>query len=532
MAESYIIAHDLGTSGTKAALTDITGSIVAVSERRYEVYYSSDGGAEQDPEDWWKAIVETTHEMMEKAGVDPGQIAGMSMSAQMVGTMPVDRDGKPLHRAMIWLDSRAEEEAAILRKKTGMPFIGGKAPSAKVYWLVRNMPDLFAKTHKILDCKDYLQFRMTGVYATDYTLSSATTYFNPWAKIWWKDILEAIELPLEKLPKAIPSTDVVGELTPQAAEELGLREGIPVVSGGGDAPCATVGSGAISPGRMHLYLGTSAWVAAVIPEFSLLAEGLMPNACCDENNNALLGEMDNAGGCLKWFHEQLLSREDEEAAARDGLTIFQYMDRLADPVPPGSDGLIFLPWMWGERAPVEDDNVRGGFTSLALNHTKGHMIRAVLEGVGYHLRWIFSAVEKTGITQKEANVIGGGATTAIWLQILADITGVKLLQVEDPLDACARGAAMTAAVGLGFYKDFTEVEQAIKMTGKEFTPNPEHRVLYDNAYAQFRSLYPPLSDIGNGRIEPVDERTRYSLKSSIESFLVKRWIAKMEKEVL
>lgn len=529
MAESYIIAHDLGTSGTKAALTDLTGSVIASAERRYVVHYSADGGAEQDPEDWWRAIVETTHEMMDKARVDPKQVAGMSMSAQMVGTLPVNADGEPLHRAMIWLDARAEEEAEILRKKTGLPFIGAKSPSAKVSWIIRNRPEIFEKTHKMLDCKDFLQFRMTGVYATDLTLASATTYFNPWARIWWKDMLEAMGLPMEKLPVAVPSTDVVGRLTAKAAAELGLVEGTPVIGGGGDAPCAIVGSGAISPGRSHLYLGTSAWVMAVTDEFTLTAEGLMPGACCDATVNALLGEMDNAGGCLKWFHENLLSREDEEAAARDGLTIFQFMDRMAEEIPPASDGLIFLPWMWGERAPVEDDNVRGGFANLAMNHTKGHMIRAILEGVGYHLRWIFSAVEAAGISQREAHVIGGGATTSTWLQILADTTNVTLYQVEGPLDACARGAAMTAAVGLGFYKDFQEVEKVIKLTGKVYAPNPEYRELYDRAYAKFRSLYPPLSDVGNDRIASVVETERFSLKKQIEKFFVGRWIKQMTK---
>jgi len=525
MAESYIIAHDLGTSGNKAALTDLTGKVIASAERRYEVHYSPDGGAEQDPEDWWQAIVKTTREMMDKANVSPKQIAGLSMSAQMVGTLPVDAAGEPLRRAMIWLDARAEKEGEILRQKTKLPFIGGKAPSAKIYWIMRNEPEIYAKTHKMLDCKDFLQFRMTGVYATDFTLASATTYFNPWTNKWWANILKAMELPVEKLPTAMLSTDVVGKLTAKAATELGLVEGTPVVSGGGDIPCAIIGSGAISPGRSHLYLGTSAWVMAITNEFILDAEGLIPCVGCDRTTYALGGEMDNAGGCLKWFSENLMSQEDRVAAARDGITIYQYMDRLAEKVPPGSEGLLFLPWMWGERAPIDDDNIRGGFANLSLNHTKGHMIRAILEGVGYHLRWIFSAIEAAGLPQKELNVIGGGATTSTWLQILADTTNVKLLQVEQPLDACARGAAMTAAIGLGFYTGFAEVEKVIELTGAEFSPNPEYRDLYDQAYTNFRSLYSPLSDIGNKRVPPVDDTKRFSLKGWAESWLMKKWIA-------
>jgi xylulokinase len=500
MADFYLIAHDLGTSGTKAALTDLNGCVLATAERNYPVYYSADGGAEQDPQEWWQAIVDTTREMMAKSKVSPRQIAGLSMSAQMVGTVPVDRDGNPLRRVMIWLDSRAEKEAAYLREVTQLPFIGGKAPSAKVLWIKQNEPEVYARTYKMLDCKDYLQFRMTGVYGTDYTLSSATTMFNPWEMGWWGDILGAMEVPVEMLPTAMPSTQIVGNLTAAAAGELGLLEGTPVVSGGGDVPCAVIGSGAISEGRLHLYLGTSAWVIAVAPDFNMEAEGITPGIGCDPAGFMLGGEMDNAGGCLKWFSENLFGQEERQAAQDKGISVFQLMDEMAAGIPAGCEGLLFLPWVWGERAPVDDDQVRGGFVNLGLNHTKAHMVRAMLEGIGHHLRWIFETLEKAGVPVREANVIGGGAKSSFWLQLLADVTGVKLLQVEGPLDACARGAAMTAAVGLGYYNDFQEVEKVIRLTGVEFAPDPHKREIYDAAYANFRFIYQPLSDIGKGLV--------------------------------
>jgi xylulokinase len=500
MADFYLIAHDLGTSGTKAALTDLNGCVLATAERNYPVYYSADGGAEQDPQEWWQAIVDTTREMMAKSKVSPQQVAGLSMSAQMVGTVPVDRDGNPLRRVMIWLDSRAEKEAAYLREVTQLPFIGGKAPSAKVLWIKQNEPEVYARTYKMLDCKDYLQFRMTGVYGTDYTLSSATTMFNPWEMGWWGDVLGAMEVPVEMLPTAMPSTQIVGNLTAAAAGELGLLEGTPIVSGGGDVPCAVIGSGAISEGRVHLYLGTSAWVIAVAPDFNMEAEGITPGIGCDPAGFMLGGEMDNAGGCLKWFSENLFGQEERQAAQDKGISVFQLMDEMAAGIPAGCEGLLFLPWVWGERAPVDDDQVRGGFVNLGLNHTKAHMVRAMLEGIGHHLRWIFETLEKAGVPVQEANVIGGGAKSSFWLQLLADVSGVKLLQVEGPLDACARGAAMTAAVGLGYYKDFQEVEKIIRLTGAEFTPDPQKREIYDAAYANFRFIYQPLSDIGKGLV--------------------------------
>ena len=235
------------------------------------------------------------------------------------------------------------------------------------------------------------------------------------------------------------------------------------------------------------------------------APGISPGISTVPGMFFLGGEMDNAGGCLKWFVENLMGKENKEAASNQGLSAFQYMDLKAAETPPGAEGLLFLPWMWGERSPVDDDLVRGGFVMLGMNHTLWHMARAVLEGCGHHLRWIADSLASAGLPLTEVNVIGGGALSKIWLQILADTTNLKLLQVEGPLDACARGAAMTAAVGLGFYKDFAEVERAIRLTGVEFTPNPANRELYDKAYANFRSLYPPMSEIGHGKVPLIAE---------------------------
>jgi xylulokinase len=500
MAQQYLIAHDLGTSGVKAALTDLTGRVIASAESRYPVYYTSDGGAEQDVEEWWQGIVKTTREMMAKAGVEPSQIAGMSMDAQMSGTVPVDMNGKPLRRVMIWLDSRAQKEGEILSQATGVPFFTGKAGSAKIMWIKNNEPEIYARTHKFLDCKDVLQFRMTGEFGTDLSCAIATLCLNPATMGWWEDILGIIEVPVEKFPPLMPSTQVLGKLTPEAAAELGLLPGTPVVSGGGDVPCALIGSGAISAGRAHLYLGTSAWIFASSPDFTMEAPGVAPGISCEPGMFYLGGEMDNAGGCLKWFIENMMGKEDKDAAVAQGLSSFQYMDLKAAETPPGAEGLLFLPWMWGERSPVDDDLVRGGFAMLATNHSKWHMARAVLEGCGHQLRWIADALASAGTPLTEVNVIGGGAFSKIWLQMLADVTNLKLLQVEGPLDACARGAAMTAAVGLGFYKDFAEVEKAIRLTGVEFVPNPANRELYDKAHANFLSLYQPFSDIGHDKI--------------------------------
>ncbi len=367
-------------------------------------------------------------------------------------------------------------------------------------WIKNHEPEVYARTYKFLDCKDVVQLRMTGEYGTDLSTAIATLCLNPETMNWWEDILGIIEVPVDKMPQVMPSTQVVGKLTAAAAAQFGLKEGTPVVSGGGDVPCAVIGSGAISGGRAHLYLGTSAWIMASTPDFRMDAPGVAPGISCEPGMFYLGGEMDNAGGCLKWFAENLLGGDDKEAARAQGLNVFQYMDQKAAGTPPGSEGLIFLPGMGGERSPVDDDLVRGGFAMLGSNHTRWHMARAVLEGCGHHLRWIADMLGAAGMPLTELNVIGGGAASKTWLQILADVTNLKLLQVEGPLDACARGAAMTAAVGLGFYKDFAEVEKAIALTGAEFVPDPALRELYDKAHVNYLSLYQPLSDIGHDRV--------------------------------
>src|SRR5512140_2445764 len=397
MSEQYLIAHDLGTSGVKAALTDLKGRVIAASEKRYGVYYTADGGAEQDVEEWWQAILATTHGMMAKANVTADQIAGITMDAQMAGTVPVDADGKPLRRVMNWLDSRAQEEGNILAQATGAPFFTGKANSAKIMWIKNHEPEIYARTYKFLDCKDVLQYRMTGEFGTDLSCAIATLCLNPEQMTWWEDILGIIEVPSDKFPPLMPSTQVVGKLTADAAAQLGLKEGTPVVSGGGDVPCAVIGSGAISAGRAHLYLGTSAWIFASTPDFRLDAAGVAPGISCEPGMFYLGGEMDNAGGCLKWFIENLMGQEDKDAAREQGMSVFQYMDLKAAATPPGAEGLLFLPWLWGERSPVDDDLVRGGFSMLSMHHTRWHMARAILEGVGHQLRWIADTLAVAGM---------------------------------------------------------------------------------------------------------------------------------------
>ena len=503
MAESYILAHDLGTSGNKAALTDLSGAVRATAFRPYDVHYVANGGAEQDPEDWWQAVVESSREALSKAGVDPRQVIGISLSAQMLGTLPVDSAGEPLHRAMIWLDARAEKEAEWVRANTWLDFVTGKDVIAKRLWIMRNEPEVFARADKIVDCKDFILFRMTGNHATAWSLASVTGLFNAVTHEWWPEVCSAIEFPMEKLPPAFPSTEVVGRLTRAAASQMGLVEGTPVVCGGGDVPCAAVGSGALSPGCGHLYLGTSAWVALATSEYALDPESrIFPLCSNDPSMFNVVGEIESAGGCLKWFKD-VLGKEEEAAARRDGISAYQLMDRLAEEVPAGADGLLFLPWLWGERAPVNDEKVRGGFACLGLNHTKPHLIRSILEGVGHQVRWVNDAFESVGYSLATFNVIGGGAVSPTWLRILADVTNVRMRQVEDPLEACARGAALTAAVGLGVYDSFAEVEKVVRIVA-EFAPNPEHQPVYDRAHAAFRMLYLSLSDIANGRVPLLD----------------------------
>jgi len=491
---NYLLAHDVGTGGNKAVLVDADGQVCATAFAPYPIHYPRADWAEQDPEDWWRAIVSTTRQVMEQAGASPGDILGIAHTTQLLGIVPMDAEGRPLRPAIIWLDARAPEEAErIMGRFLGRRVfamvagneLSGKDGLAKLLWLKEHEPDVYQRMACFLDVNGYLTYRATGRQVMEWSCASAFG-FDLKKKDWQRGIVRYVGLDPAKLPALVRSIDPVGGLTAAAAGECGLRAGIPVFGGGGDAQGAAVGSGAVGEGEGHIYLGTSAWVGVVTGKRPTGRHGVVCMQSADPEKALLFAEMETAGACLKWVADQFYRAEQADPAVSN---VYALMDQKVQTVPPGADSLLCAPWMFGERAPVSDTWVRATFFNLSANHTREHMLRAVYEGVAFNLRWLIELVEDLfGFPLPALRVIGGGARGAPWMQIIADVTGRRVESVAHPQAAGAAGIALTAAVGLGLYPDFSSLKKIVRVE-REFAPQAGSAECYDGLYHAYRKLY-------------------------------------------
>ena len=502
MAKQYILAHDTGTGGDKAVLTDLQGRVIHSAYQPYPVNYPQPGWAEQDPEELWGALASTTRQVIEQSGVSPDEILGVGISAQMFNLLPVDEQCRPLTPMLSWLDVRSVEQADRLMQGDTPSFLfqhTGNIPTAKdiipkILWLKEERPEIWRRTAWLLDCKEYMIYRLTGVVATDWHGASVYFLFDPHKKEWSRPACERLGIPLEMLPPAYPCTQVIGEVTPAAARQTGLAPGTPVVICAGDVAVAQSGSGANADGKAHLCVGTATWVG--LSSSTFLNDPQKPFwalSHIDPQKWIIAGEMETGGGALMWFRDAFCQEEARQAAA-EGISTYQLLSRMADSVEPGSDRLLFAPWLSGERAPVLDHYARGAFIGLSLGHTKSHLARAVMEGVAYHIRWICESLEKLGLTIGQINAIGGGSTSPVWTQIISDVTGRALHIVEHPLEAGAMGAALTVAVGMGIYPDMDSIDELIGIS-RVVEPRAQFAARYQELYAQYRAAYSALAPI-------------------------------------
>ncbi len=511
MTEKYILTHDLGTSSNKAVLFTLYGRLVAEARHDYSVHYPQPSYAEQDPFDWLHAVYDSTHKAMEIAGISPDQIAGITFSCQMQTLVAVDAQGMPVMPAISWLDTRGREILydrlwtrpriigyqplrllRFLRVTGGAPGHTGKDPIAKIIWLKEKRPDLYAKTAKFLDVKDFVIYHLTGTWCKSVDL----------AVVWWlldtrknrnqwdEKLCRLAGINPELLPPALPSAAIVGTLQEEAARLMGLKPGIPIINGSGDIPAAAVGSGALHEGELSIRLGTSGGIAG---HFSRRKIDLAHYAGCigstyPEKYYLALAHQETIGICLEWLANRILyhkQRLSEETLFED---VYQLLDHLAAQAPPGAAGLIFTPWMFGERCPIDDHNVRAGLFNLSLQHGREHLIRAVLEGIAFNLRWGLEVLEKLYQPVDRLHIIGGGAKSDIWCQIIADITNRTICQADNPQQANARGAAMLASLSLGHIKSFEAISEHIVIR-QRYTPDPKNRQLYDHLFREFKKLY-------------------------------------------
>jgi xylulokinase len=501
MTKQYILAHDTGTGGDKAVITDLQGRVIHSVYQSYGLNYPQAEWVEQDPDELWQAVAATTLKVIQQSGVDPAEILGVGISAQMFNALPVDEYCRPLTPMLSWLDLRSIKQADRLSQGDMPAFLfrhTGNFPTAKdvipkILWLKEVRPELWDRTAYIFDCKEYILFKLTGKAATDWVGASCYFLFDPQQRRWSEAACERLGIPLDKLPPAYPCTDVIGEVTPEAAKLTGLLPGTPVINCGGDVAAAQSGAGANRDGKAHLCIGTATWVGVSTSEFKNDPDKpLWGLSHYHPKKWVIAGEMETGGGALMWFRDTLF--ENQAGQPSGELSTYEQISTLAKSLDPGAEKLFFLPWLSGERAPVLDHYARGGFVGLTMSHNIAHMARAVMEGVAYHVRWICETMDRVGFHFDSMNAIGGGCKSEIWPQIISDVTGHELRIVEHPLEAGAMAAALSVAVGMGVYASMDEVDDLIQIT-KIVQPIDAHQRRYDEMYGIYRQFYTALSPI-------------------------------------
>jgi xylulokinase len=497
---TYILAHDLGTTGNKASLFDDRGHPLASAFARYETAYPRPGWAEQDGADWWQAVRASTRELLGESGVSPADIAVVSFSGMMNGALAVDGAGDPLRPAIIWADQRATAEAAFLAECCGFETVyrrtghrpGASYTAAKILWIRKHQPELYRRAHQFLQAKDYAAYGLSGVFATDYSDGSGTNLFDLERREWALDIIEALGLDPHKLPPALPSSTIIGHVTPRAARETGLLAGTPVVIGGGDGGCATVGAGSVQPGDAYNYIGSSSWIA-VTAERPLVDPQMrtFTFAHLDPQLYFPTGTMQSAGGSFDWLERLLRGPEPGEGRRGGEDRLYDELSRAAAEVEPGSGGLLFLPYLIGERSPHWNPLARGAFVGLTMSHSRPEMARAVLEGVAFNLKMILDAFLEQGAAIQAMRLIGGGARSPLWRQILADVYGLPILRPALLTEATALGAAIAGGVGVGLFPDFSVAQQMVRVEEAEH-PDAVAQTRYAQLYPLFQEAYQAL----------------------------------------
>lgn len=496
MSEPLLLAHDIGTSSAKTSLVTPEGTILDSESTPHATRHGTGGEAEQDPRDWWRGVVSNMRQILlrqEGAGSSAAEIgkriAGIGVSGHMLCCLAVDAQGEPLRPCMIHSDTRATREATELDERVGLREVyrltsniaDARSPLCKALWLKRNEPEVYSRTWRFLQSKDYIVGCLTGSFdSTDRSDASHAQWLDAARGAYAIDLFAALGLDAGKLPALHRGTDVVGRLSESAALVLGLPSGIPVVAGGGDGACATAGAGVAAAGDTYCCLGTTAWIASVSDAPVADHEArLFSIASLDGATWGTYGTVQSAGRSLEWVMELL------------GVKDFAEFDALLEAAPAGCDGLVFLPYLEGERSPIFDTNARGVFFGIAPGHRREHFARATVEGVSLALRSVLDVIRETREVAA-LRLIGGGGHSAFWRQMLADICGtpVQALSIRAG-DATSLGAAMAAGVGVGIFRDLADAARRVSVEGT-VAPNEALGALYERRFALYASLYPAL----------------------------------------
>ena len=498
---SFLLGLDLGTSGVKALITDEKAEKIVTATVEYPLLTPKVNWAEQEPSDWWNGTVEAIKQVLSKSSADPQDIKGIGLSGQMHGLVALDKEHKVLRPSIIWCDQRTKKQCQYITDTIGAerlielvsnPALTGFT-AGKLIWVRENEPDIYDKIYKILLPKDYIRFCLTGEFATEVSDASGTNFLNVKERKWSRELLDGLDIDIDILPECFESSVVSGKVNAKASRETGLPVGTPIVGGGGDQASQAVGTGIIREGLISSTVGTSGVVFAASDEHHLDPARTLHTFChAVKGKWHLMGVMLSAGGSLRWLRDTLFNDIKAEAASR-GVDPYILMEEKADKVPIGSEGLIFLPYLTGERAPYADPNAKGVFFGLTLRHTDGHFIRSVLEGVAFGLRDSLEVIRSQNISIEEIRGSGGGAKSPFWLQIQADINNSPMTTIN-VTDGGALGVALLAGEGTGVYSSLEDACNAIIKVKSSTEPNKENFEKYNEYYAIYRSLYPALKD--------------------------------------
>jgi xylulokinase len=509
--DTYVLAVDLGTGGPKVAVMAATGRIVAHSFQRVGIDLGVDGSAEQSPQEWWDAVVTCAQRAMAECGVAPDRVVGVGCTGQWSNTVPIGADGLAIGPAISWMDSRGAEAvsqtvrgalnvqgyspskaARWVRRTGGIPSLSGKDPVGHIHFLRTQRPEVYQATAVFLEAVDYLNLRLTGLARASHdsiTLHWVTDNRDINAIVYDDALFEMADLERATLPELVPTGSILGGLTAEAAADLGLLAGTPVVAGTGDLHSAAVGSGAVDDFDAHLYIGTSSWISCHVPfkKTDLLTNiASIPSGL--PGRYLVADEHETGGACLTWLRDNVLFPGDALGRGGPPDDFFSILNEMAASVPPGSHGVMFTPWLNGERSPVDDHTIRGGFHNLSLSSTRADMVRAVFEGVALNSAWLLGAVEKYCKKRFDAlSFVGGGANSDIWSQIHADATGRTIRQVADPVLANVRGAGLITLLALGRIT-LADIPATVEVKAV-YTPDLEAGEVYAGLLKEFVNLY-------------------------------------------
>jgi len=500
-----LVGVDVGTSGCKCILADENGKVLASATKEYPLYTPKPGWAEQNPADWWQGVKDGLKEIL--SGINKEELTAISFSGQMHGLVALDEKGEVIRPSILWCDQRTQKQCDFVTEKAGglegllkhtnnrmlTGYTGGK-----ILWLKDEEPENFRKMKVFVCPKDYIRYKLTGNIAIDVSDASGTGFFNTEKRVWADELIALCGLDKNIFPEAVESTAFTGKVTKEAAEETGLPEGLNVYAGGGDAVIQTTGTGLVKPGVLGVVIGTSGNVSMGMDKYTDNPGGALQMFA---NNEPGLwhsfGCTLTAGGAFAWY-VKTLAGEDTIEAANTGKKKYDYMNECALRSPAGSNGVIFVPYLTGERCPYPDPNARGIFYGLSLGTTRDDMTRAVMEGVTFSLKQVVELMSANGKPEK-VYLSGGGASSELWKQMAADIFEIPVYTMSAAKEGGAYGAVLVAGVGEGIWKDLSEAITVLKEDEKFYTPNPETRDAYRKAYGIYKMIYhanKPVFDAG------------------------------------